>query len=201
MENLKILSQSFVNKTALFTVILPSFLYMYVTAQFGLGIATIGAAVYSIAIDFAFKTFGNFAYVILATGLIDLAITVWMPAELLASTLALRLQVTALQSVLMLTLFALIKRPIPMLLAEAFAPALKELHKNNPKQYVWIWQKISLFWTIAFVLKAALFQFNFQSDQLFSTLNLITSWPLMVGLIYFGISYGRNEFEKAGWQN
>jgi hypothetical protein len=124
-----------------------------------------------------------------------------MPAELLASTLSIRLQVTALQSVLMLTVFALIKRPIPMLLAEAFAPALKELHKDNPKPYVWIWQKISFIWIIAFILKAALFQMNFESEQLFSTLNLVTSWPLMLGLVYFSIAYGRNEFEKAGWQN
>jgi hypothetical protein len=150
--------------------------------------------------DLAFKTLGNFAYVFLLLGLVDLAISIWIPEELLTSTLSLRIQITSLQGALILSVLAILKRPLPMLFAEAFAPDLKELHKQHAKQYVWIWQKISIVWILANLAKAALYQIDFSSEQLFSTVNLLTSWPLGIALVYFAIAYGRREFEKAGWE-
>ncbi|MDX1473746.1 MAG: hypothetical protein R3309_06210, partial [Reinekea sp.] len=62
MQNLKILSATLLNKTALLTVFLPSLCYLYLTQLVGLLVATVVLALYCIIVDLYFKIMGKFVY-------------------------------------------------------------------------------------------------------------------------------------------
>ncbi len=198
MQNLKILSATLLNKTALLTVFLPSLCYLYLTQFVGLLVATVVLALYSIIVDLYFKIMGKFVYVLLAFSVMDLVISIWVSEQYLQTMLALKVQIYAGQSALVFLVFTQLKKPVPMLMAEAFAPALRNLKGQNAQGYIRVWQQVSTVWVIAFVAKAIVFHFSDGfSEATFALINSLAGWPLHIGLVYFAIAYSRNKFEQS----
>ncbi|MFC3702870.1 hypothetical protein ACFOND_14640 [Reinekea marina] len=201
MENLKILLNSMLSNTAIATVIIPGIAYPFLTAQLGLWVATIILAVYCLLIDLKFRVLGNFAYLFLLFGVIDIAITLIVPKSYLSDALSIQAQVYAVQSSIILIAFMVLNKPIPMLLAEAFAPPLKDVRNEHGSTYISIFKTISIVWAIAYLVKAALFLLGDYSETAYSIVRVVTGWPLVVSVVYFSIAYSRKQFEIQGLQN
>ena len=201
MENLKILSNSMLSNTAVATVVIPGIAYPFLTAQWGLWVATVCLAVYCVFVDLKFRVLGNFAYVFLIFGVVDLAITLIVPNSYLSDALSIQTQIYSVQSSVILIIFMFLNKPIPMLLAEAFAPPLKEVREASGSKYVSIFKTISVVWAVAYLVKAALFLLGEYSETAYSIIRVATGWPLAVALVYFSIAYSRKQFEIQGLQN
>ncbi|GGY41662.1 hypothetical protein GCM10011297_13330 [Bacterioplanes sanyensis] len=178
-------------------MIVPAIIYGLTYWHYGLVEAVIASGAYAIIASFFLKSTKYIAFLFAAFGLIEILIVWIAPDSWLIGTLFMKSLIGATQVAVLFLIFSLIKKPIPMLFAEAGMPELKEWEFSATKTYLGIWQKISYFWVLIYSIKAATLVMFYPVDaDTLVMLNLLLGWPLHVGLIIISVIYVRSQLIK-----
>ncbi|WP_038178501.1 hypothetical protein [Vibrio rhizosphaerae] len=195
--SVKIIQRILFNRDAVLSMIVPALIYGLTYRYLGLIDAVLASGFYAILVSFWLKSTKYIAFLFAVFGLIEVAIVWLIPGQWLLNTLFVKSLVGALQTALIFLIFALINKPIPKLFAEVASPSLKQWDFSQTKAYASIWQRLSYIWVLAYLAKAlllfALYPMN--ADSLV-TFNLVSGWPMQIGLIVFSVPYVRRQFDK-----
>nr|WP_267135923.1 hypothetical protein [Vibrio sp. J1-1] len=177
---------------------LPSILYLLVYQYLGLISAVVVTSIYSFLTILFRKELGVIALAFALSGMVELTIASFVPRALLVEAVVLKLAMGSLSTASVFLVFSLLKKPIPMLVAEITTPALKESRESMGIPSLMTWQKVNGVWVLSYLCKSVfLLSITSVSESELVGYTLVLGWPLHVGLIMVSVWFINNNYKQA----
>lgn len=194
-EDINIISRTLFNREAFLSMIFPALIYALTYKVWGLTEAVLVSGVYAFLVSFTLKSTKYITFIFALFGLFEIVIVAIVPETWLLETVFIKALVGAFQTSIVFLVFSMMGKPIPQLFAEVASPDLKSWDFSQTVNYRKIWQKVSMIWIMAYLLKAfILIGFYPVDEDTMVALNLTLGWPLHIGLIVFSVPYVRAQF-------
>ncbi len=186
------------SRNSFVTILLPSIIYLLTYQYLGLTAAVVATSVYGLLTLLICKEMGLIALAFALSGIIELTIVAFVPQDFLVEAVAFKLALSSLSSASVFFIFALLKKPIPMVVAEATTPKLKQSRIDLDIPNVTTWQRVNGIWILSYLGKS-LFLLNTGSisESALVKYTLILGWPLHLGLIILSVWYINMSSKQA----
>ncbi len=186
------------SRNSFITILLPSIIYLLTYQYLGLTAAVVATSVYGLLTILLSKEMGLIALAFALSGVIELTIVAYVPQDLLVEAVMFKLALSSLSTASVFFIFALLRKPIPMLVAEATTPKLKQSRVNLGIPNITTWQRVNGVWILSYLGKT-LFLLNTGSvsESELVKFTLILGWPLHIGLIILSVWYINMSSKQA----
>lgn len=186
------------SRDSLLTILLPSILYLIVYQYLSLISAVAATSVYGLLITLIRQELGLIALAFALSGMIELIIVAFVPQEVFVEAVVFKLVLGSLSTASVFLVFSLLKKPIPMLVAEISTPALKESRESMDIPSLMTWQKVNGIWVFSYLSKSVfLLSSGPISESELAGYTLALGWPLHVGLLMVSVWFINNNCKRA----
>ncbi|MGO1297906.1 MAG: hypothetical protein ACTMIA_11440 [Vibrio sp.] len=176
------------SKESVLTILVPSLLYFLAYHELGLIDAIVICAIYGIAVTFMNRQLGMISLAFALSGIVEVVIIEVLPPTAVVEAVQYKVILSAISTAVVFFIFALARKPIPMLMAEISFPKLQSKRLLTGELSLGKWQQVNSVWIVGYLLKCVVFlSHSHLSQQQLATYTLVFGWPLYVVLIFVSI--------------
>ncbi|SJL83359.1 hypothetical protein VPAL9027_01325 [Vibrio palustris] len=185
---LKIVYRLVSSKESILMVLLPSLLYFALYHEYGLTYAIGASSIYGITLMLISRQLGLISLAFALSGLVELVIITVLPKSEATQAVQYKVLLSSLSTACVFLVFAVLRKPIPMLVAEASMPSLQHQRLTVGSPSLKKWQYVNGIWLCGYLLKSLMFvNYSHFSQQQLVMYTLISGWPLYVVLILMSV--------------